>query len=60
MVDLGGDQQCFKRLWRGEQAVGRIGDESAFFALRRVPMPASRPSADQLEVAGKAVFLVVQ
>src|SRR5205823_12696433 len=38
----------------------RFGYDPAFLALGCVPVPASRPPADQLEVAGKSVFLIVQ
>ena len=60
VVDLGRNQHGLKRLRGREQAVRRIGDDLTLFTLGSIPVPASRPSADQLEVAGEAVFLVVQ
>ena len=60
VVDLGRHQNGFEGFGRREQAVGRIGDDSPLVALGRVPVPASRPSSDQVEVSLEPLFLVVQ
>ena len=60
MVDLGRDQYGLQGLRGREQAVRRCGDDPAFLRLGRVPVPASHLSADELKVAIKPAFLVVQ
>ena len=54
MIDLGGDQHRFERFWRGEQALGRISEDSFPFALSRVAVPAGGTSSDQREVVSVA------
>ena len=60
MVDLGGDQDDFERFGRGEQAIGRIGEDPPLLALGRVAVPAGGSPSNQLKVALEPLLLIVQ
>ncbi len=60
VVDPGGDQHDLQRLGRGQEAVGRVGDDPPLLGLRRVAVPACCPPADQAEVSLQTLLLIVQ
>ena len=60
VIDPRGDQDDFERLGRGQEAVGRIGDDAPLLGLGRVAVPAGGPPTHQAEVALQPLLLVVQ